>query len=523
MIPEFGLLARPVNRHGHSRFEYDPYTLFLRDPQSTEGEDFGADVDKTQFFNRSALYHASVVHEHTHWLQHHATTIGALLSLIRFVQQRTAESMIADSSALVRRKLVDWRIGKGGSIVPLKQGDDLDLSALQSGHLSMDPIGLQIWYDCLSVDKLLLDADSFANVSSYPSRDCIGEVLADCFLYLESECRFGSYPGNDVARAVYRSTDPVAPIQTQDGDVLTTSNILECAAAINEMVVAFDFSLLMSTVNVPIRQPPALTSLLQTSYGRPLSWFSGLCRFRPDSWLGLLPSVAVACDLSLNPPVPPIYCSFERPIPWSELYPPYRFARFARAADSVGLLEWDAAPNQILEYSRRLCEVAQLQHPLEYPAIFDEWQGRIDLVKPATRKWDTEGGNANWYHAVLSTNELMWNLRREAWPVFSSYGECRSGTEKPRLYGDVLASYRGKRHWYVEPYLQHNLRGDRTKINGHINKTTGERIGLSIARNHLMFDFMGGSGEIDYSRFPGDMQRHYLKDMTGQFLAALGV
>lgn len=505
MIPDLPFFARDRIRSGTSRFSYDPYTLFLHDGGCEDYKDGDRRMlDRGKLFRGSFAYHTAKVHELTHWIQTTSTTIGALLSLVRYVQQRTAEHMLHAMKPSIRQRVLDRRILHGQPLLP-SGPDGIDITSA-GRELSIDPVRLQMWLDCLAVDKLLYSTETPIPDRQFPSNIVLGEILGDCFLYLAGELSMGTYPGHETARGLFRVATGPGAVQTGDGEHLTTENIIECGATINELLTGSNFAWFIELVGVGVDRQQSLRTLLETSYGRAARWFLKLTKAPADRLTELLPALSVICDLSLNPPVPPQYLSFHRVLDWNEIYPPYRFVRLTRACSRVGLLEMGAAHKTVVEFSRRLCDSAGIEHPLDYPTGLQNWGGSVDLRHELRDRWDFRGGVNGWYKVLLSTNQRMWELRQTSWPFCSNFGECTFG-ENLSKYITLLVDDPDSAHWFVHPYL-YAMRDASCKISGAIHKKNGEYLGISVAYSHFLYDFMIGQGSFDFSCLPTQMHPH---------------
>ena len=508
MIPKLPFFARDRIHSATSRFSYDPYTLFLHDGGCEDYKDH-KDPDQSlsdpgRLFHGSFAHHAAKVHELTHWIQTTSTSIGALLSLVRYVQQRTAEHMLHAMRPSVRHRVLDRRIIHGQPLLP-SGPDGIDIMSA-GRELSVDPVHLQMWLDCLAVDKLLYSTETPIPDRQFPSNTVLGEILGDCFLYLAGELSLGTYPGHETARGLFRAAKGPGAVQTADGEHLTTENIIECGATINELLTGCNFGSFIELAGISVDRRQCLRTLLETSYGRAARWLLKMTKAPADRLTELLPALSVICDLSLNPPVPPHYLSFHRVLDWDEIYPPYRFVRLTRACPRVGLLGMGAAHETAVEFSRRLCDAAGIEHPLDYPAELQNWGGGVDLRHELQDRWDFRGGANGWYKVVLSTNQRMWELRQSSWPFCSNFGECTFGNNSSK-YITLLFNDLDPAHWFAHPYL-YAMQDASCKISGAINKKNGEHLGISVAYSHFLYDFMIGEGGFDFSCLPAKMHPH---------------
>ena len=85
MLPCLPVFRRTPLASGASEFTFDPHTLMLYTP----GRYYAMSPGKPDFLGEVADYHFGLTHETCHWLQFTGTTIGNLLSLVNYSQQRT--------------------------------------------------------------------------------------------------------------------------------------------------------------------------------------------------------------------------------------------------------------------------------------------------------------------------------------------------------------------------------------------------------------------------------------------------
>src|SRR4051812_3309488 len=98
MLPDIPLVKRDPLRGMLPGVYYNPDTYLLREAvEPTAGTPVTMDVVRRVMGNSGVL-----VHESTHWVQHHGTSIGCLLSLIAYSQHCTVINWLRDLSLAER-------------------------------------------------------------------------------------------------------------------------------------------------------------------------------------------------------------------------------------------------------------------------------------------------------------------------------------------------------------------------------------------------------------------------------------
>jgi hypothetical protein len=263
---------------------------------------------------------------------------------------------------------------------------------------------------------------------------------------------------------------------------------------------------------------PIIHKLLNTSYGIAAKFFRSFVGISETQLMNSLSTLSVLCDLSLNPPVPPVYFSYEHRWQWADIYPPLRFARLASEIQRVGILQPFSDHEAILDFTRKLCDATRLPHPIDYPTAFGGWKRQIDFRKPHQENWSFNGGPLNHYDFILFCNCQIWRDRCRAWSLFSNYGESTCGNQSERFAPLVLALER-EEYWYLKPLLYAINNTFQCSVDLEHN---GNSILLSGAMEYFLYDLMLGHGGFDFSAYPQDFRQRLLVSLPEQIADACG-
>jgi hypothetical protein len=275
-------------------FAYDPDTLLVKFPKEP----------KEGFSVRDLLKHsAAILHESSHWVQHHGTTVGALLSLIRFSQSITGSDLLFAFRKNELEAILTRRFKENSALVPVDADGQLILPANPDRKTYLPR---QIWYDHQLVYKAIL-ASSEQDDVGWPRGEVFGQVLADGLLFLSDRFELGPYPGNKIARELYHFPKSEVVFAAFKGERLTTRGIMEGAASSNELralaaspELAGEYTQEQKVEDVGA----SLDHILETDYGISLRALLHITESPEDSIFDLLPTLNLVSDLALNPPCP---------------------------------------------------------------------------------------------------------------------------------------------------------------------------------------------------------------------------
>ncbi len=505
MIQSAALLRREVLRTAVFDFAYDPYTLLVKFP----GEG-GRSISVREIFKHSA----AIVHESSHWIQHHGTTVGALLSLLRFSQSITGNDLLFALRKDELQAILTRRFNDELPVISIDSTGQLILpqSAARKTYLSH-----QIWHDHQLVYKGLL-ASSELDEAGCPPGEVFGQVIADGMLFMSDRFQLGAYPGNKTARAHYHFPKSEIVFAAFKGERLTTRSIMEGAASSNELrtLAAYpelggEYSLEQKLQDTNV----ALDDLLATEYGISLRALLHLTESSENAAFDILPTLNLVSDLALNPPVPPIVVPDRERYHWAEVYPPLRFFLLCAQVRHVGRLKHFSDHHQLEEYSAKLLDAAGLQQISSYKCRLNNFRPKTDYDKAAKDgRWIPESQSVHYYDFLLWVHSKFWQVRRSDLPLLVNLCECMLG-EFSTKYIDYLIGEKG-RLWFQPPlfWTSNNMIG-----HGQAASELGSYLLLSAAADYVLFDLLVGTRSIDLAAYPPDCRRNLLERLA-QGLAA---
>ena len=290
----------------------------------------------------------------------------------------------------------------------------------------------QAYRDIALTSKFLFDASvALAHIDELGV--CVGNALADIDL--------SWYAGNDVDAPVL-DPHPVAGERLSGGgnhlsglyrgEHFTTRLLFECAATIDQILgcLNYDEGISVWASRIDDVRRSAVATLESSSYGMPVRIFLDFYHRQNTSTLAvddtdMLATVAVLCDIALNPAIPPFvpHESMKQPIQWEDVYPPVRFIWAVKLCAGMDLLAADSDTDEIETFVREICRLGK-------------WRAHVDLdppVKrlpgdPAPRSTSSHIGlyrviNPREYQLILQDAQTaLWNVRLEDSGRLSMYG-----------------------------------------------------------------------------------------------------
>ena len=131
------------------------------------------------------------------------------------------------------------------------------------------------------------------------------------------------------------------------------------------------------------------------------------------------------CDLSLNPPLPPVVFadrSTLKSMSWRDIYPPHRFVKALKAlADAPLSLDREAGNEVYHAVSAELSGRCGWLPPSEFGPL----HARLDKVAeafPTGADFEKLGANYEYIDYLFSAQFRFWDLRRENLPFVVCYG-----------------------------------------------------------------------------------------------------
>ncbi len=460
--------------------QYDPFSLLLHIDDSDPN------------------YSLNNTHETIHWYQHHGTTIGAFLSAIRYSQNRTTLNLFRNLPKDRRQKLCKMR-ETGRAIIETDENGQLIHHEFQNTDIG---VFRQIWYDHQLIAALFDDPRSQESIG-YPVEQIFGEICGDIILFTTDHIKL-SYPGNDVARAWFRPSNSTPFQITVDGNSFGTRDIIESMAIANNYL-SFDHDI---TARVNSKFGGATLEkveelLTSKSSGIAMNLFLSIVRNRPENFSQLIPTFNTACDLALNPPIPPIVMrppNHKDTWEWKDLYPPLRFVQICHAINELHCLGNEPDHDEIEMLIRDICSHLIWECPLDYLHPYNQrlQDNRFTKEYQVEELEDKEYGYL--YDYVLWVQHKMWHARKNALPVFINRGMLSSGYLS-RKYIDYVLSINEDERWRRPPIM---MRGSQL---GHNEKDSsfGTVLLLHSMVENALFDFMINTGDFDLLLYPSSV------------------
>lgn len=513
MIPDLAILGRRKYRSAFDASSYNPRTLFT---QLNFQNDFsGGDA----LLDNTFEYNATLIHERTHWMQHHGTSFGAFLDAVRFSQEHTALRWIRSLPQSRIERLVDGRFQSNEPVLRIDQGTQLPVYELSETDDELD-IFRQIWFDHQWVHSVFEDS-SICDAVGRPPAEAIGEVVADVVLDLSEEPPLGAFNLSQLAsdqvasREWYRFPDKIIFFGLGKSR-LTSRMLMETAATISEIEVLRSgpwISLLdeKSAKNALRRR---LRSLLEGEYGVAFRALLTIYGAESDEIITLLPTASALCFAALNPPLPPYTMSgpeHRKSWRWSEIYPPSRFKQLCEAVPKVGILKAARDHRTLHSYIHDLCRVANIPCTLDvqFPN-FVPHASTPDFSDRSSHYPDTLALTHQDYN--LWVQSRLASLRQHSLPLFVSLGDCLSGELCKEYSAYFLSNVNGDAVPFAESPLLGG-HGSDGKVGFRCPKDFGNWLVRSTAMQSAVFDFIVGAGEFDLRDFPKEVQAQAMQDM----------
>src|SRR5580700_688342 len=184
------LLGRRSLKSGVSQFEYQPHTLLVRFPPVIvpgSGRRSGTPTPPP-----TTPYHQSLVHEYTHWVQYNGSTVGALLSMIKYTQEQLTLGWFNEWCPKLRQVVWDSRFGAqsvpiiemtyNGQLLPSRISDDHSFSIYR-----------QMWHDQQLIGGTLLSSN-VQDMIDWPRGEVFGTAMLDVIKAACDICRIGQFP-----------------------------------------------------------------------------------------------------------------------------------------------------------------------------------------------------------------------------------------------------------------------------------------------------------------------------------------
>lgn len=327
------------------------------------------ELDMTENF---AAQQASL-HEDHHWLQWIGTSIGLFLTAVRFSQEQTA-GLLCELPPPLRRELRDQRIAAASSPIVFLGADGSLEARSERGNRMLGSL-VQGWYDHLLTYRLFTDSDVVDGLS-WDLVAGFTETMCDVESTFSLMGVTSGYDYHACQQHLQGLSDVGWRVSAMTGRVTTTS-ILEAAATVDEYLGAG-----VVAARFPDWGGALYTNLIDRlhtgDYGKALRLFGALVHDDDRAGLADAFTFGLACDIALNPPLPPLTTIAEMPTSWADLYPPVRFIRACQALKRLSIrLGPESSHDDDLALCEAICSVARIPLAEERVVSLDAYQ-RVD-------------------------------------------------------------------------------------------------------------------------------------------------
>lgn len=506
MISNRGIIGPSIRGSYQGQARYFPRALMLHLPSTQSLRQNRADFDAYAAME----YHALNLHETAHWIQHHATGVGAFISSLQLAQEQTFLTWLLSLDGSRRDEVRRRRIERG---LPIIAVDEFGLPNINQLTAYPNGIYLNIWSDMQWVSQIFEDCLGIEDVGT-PPRNTIGEVMGDVLYYLHIMLDYPEPPDIPVARGLLNDEKAIQLIGNDDGR-LTCTSLMECAATLDELsaltTIPFDKIVGMRHTDA-LRE--RLEKIWRTRYGYPLRLASTCVDVPTRDMLAWFRTVKLLCFLALDAPLPPLSLHLHdalRPRSWHELYPPARYMYLCRSVPFVGLVSTAATGEELCAYADKVCRIAGLQ-----------WCGcgNIDGLAGKRKAFAGMVENRGWvsgfqyYEYVAWVQAELFRLRRDSLDFLADHASAFVG-EGVRKYAGLLLPTDDV-PFCRAPILWHG--GPKTGFS--TDPEFGAILMQSIAAHYSLFDYVVGEGHVDLSVFPPDFADNgeYKKGIERSFL-----
>lgn len=363
-------------------------------------------------------YHSTFVHENSHWIRFHGSTLGAALTALQVASQEIIYDGFARLSPNERHILLNQR-KKGVPIFSDKQPNDV--GSQQYEEMCASWYADRIGYHLLLDSRAVLPAPrANTSINLMQPRQALGYSLCDA--HLVSSRVLGTADMQLISRLPEYGWTPRI-IETSWGR-LTAHSLFECAATLDEFVSMSGFMGLPKElgINAETKCNKLLNRMLETSYGIPLKLFWQITGKGLADLTSSISVLMALIDYALNPPLPPAitYATLET-IEWEELDPACRFVAACSAVSRISQLSRLPNPAELR------CFHDELSSLLGWHSLF-LYDGSLATVAssylPTVKGQDTSLGTLSYkYPGMLGyVQSRFWALRLQYPEVISHFG-----------------------------------------------------------------------------------------------------
>jgi hypothetical protein len=502
MVPDLPILTHIKYRSGFTGACYDPRTLItrlpLRDHNSLDESDFES--------------HATIIHERVHWLQHHGTSFGCFLEVLRLSQMMTTLRWLREMPVPKIQNLLHQRTNLSKPIIAIdskKQYPIFDDEGDGDYEMSLFK---QIWFDHQWTHNVLENSNILQTGLRQIPESVFGEVVGDIMLTLCVEFDFSPYTKNTVLensfepRKWFSISENEMIFSSWMGLHLTSRALMECSATIAEIQTLLSSGwIFLGRGDLGIALRNRVKRIIEGDYGLPIRILLQVLNVDLDNLeclLKILPTVNLLCFIALNPPLPPYVMCPPHNAPswqWQDIYPPIRFLRLAQRIDKFGLLKDCRDHKTISVYLDELCDMCKMSHTinLDYP----DFKRASDLDFSDVRTVYTYTGKTINYNYIFWVQSKMADYRLNSLPFLVSLGDCTGGDLSIKYLEELL--YKGTD---VVPFSYSPFEWRKENELGFSCPIDfGNSLLRGVALSYSSFDLVVGTGNYDLSSFPDEI------------------
>jgi hypothetical protein len=310
-------------------------------------------TEANDLLTATAAWNARYVHESSHWVRFHGSSIGVLLTLLR----RTRDSLAAHTlNGLDSRDIASFsRQRFDGN--PMFGYSDTAAEARLGRLLSLNR---QLWLDLHSTYQILLEPrDLDESALNWLTKETIESGLDSVWSQSKPEEMFARRPPREKGVNILGGISLVAGAE----GLISTRLLLECAAVLDEVTQwAGNFNRHADRAVLRMQE-----KTFRGEYGIPYRFAERTagCKLEPFAVLAMI-------DFALNPVVPGLHDGAPE-VDWQEIHPPSRFVRAAEAVSDAAPWKFDVWPSRekIVEFHAELEKRTGLRMGAVSPPLSD--------------------------------------------------------------------------------------------------------------------------------------------------------
>lgn len=498
MYPQLPILKIPIKYSGAS--SYNPHNFILKIEDKLGVEPFDGIIE----------YNSTTIHEWTHWIQHHSTTVGTFLHALRYTQKNSTLSFLRDLPKKERENLLLNRDMKKSPIV-LIDPNSYQLKR-QNFSSNSDQINLfgEIWYELQWIYSFFSDSN-ISSSSGVPTGDIFGDSIGLLFYHYFSgkggETEYANY------RKWYNFSDNKIKMLSLNGEHLTTDSLMECSASISEI------QMLKNNIHTPLHFlisnkdfSRTINSLLGTRYGLPFKLFMRELDVDISEISNVLSTINLIIFIALNPPLPPY--SFGPPKnsvswAWDDIYPPIRFLRAIQSVKKIGLIK--SFPNhfETEEYLQKIVHLSELptilNNEFQETGAFRQFDfsDKSLVFDPNKVEFDS-------FDFTYWVQKKFSLLRNNKMPFLTNFSNCLVGDFATEFFDLTIIS--DDVFFSRAPFEWKND----NKLTFGVNRSFYNSLIRTVGLDYCLFDTVVGQGAYDLEAFPPEvnLSKEYRESMV---------